>query len=166
MHHTATGLHFKAFHLRRTRQKKWMLIPCGDVSKKLWWRELGILTVGSAVQDRHVSADTSQHTSDRATGIQFRSWSEAKLLNNELKRICEEVAIAYWKYYPGICLAGLNKVKKTSVRITIDLVKIRTKDLPNTSLENYHHSSLLGSPTESLLVILQYDCHCNRNPKS
>jgi hypothetical protein len=35
---------------------------------------------------------------------------------DELKRIWKEVIMDYSRYYPGICLEGLRKTTKTSVR--------------------------------------------------
>jgi hypothetical protein len=35
-----------------------------------------------------------------------------RLMNNELENICKEVVEAYLRYYPSICLQGLNKTTK------------------------------------------------------
>jgi hypothetical protein len=39
----------------------------------------------------------------------------ASLLNVELEGICKEVVVAYWKYYPNMCLEGLRKTIKIYV---------------------------------------------------
>jgi hypothetical protein len=38
-------------------------------------------------------------------------------VKDELERIRKKAVMAYLKYYPGICLEGLRKMTKTSVRI-------------------------------------------------
>jgi hypothetical protein len=50
------------------------------------------------------------------------------------------------RYYPGICLEGLRKATKTSVRTASDLTKILIKYLPNRSLQYY------GIPTCFLFI--------------
>jgi hypothetical protein len=45
------------------------------------------------------------------------------------ERIWEEVMVAYSRYYPGICLEGLRKTTKTSVRIAGVPSEVQTKSL-------------------------------------
>jgi hypothetical protein len=43
--------------------------------------------------------------------------NERMIVNNELERMWKEAVVAQLRYYPGICLEGLRKTTKTSVRI-------------------------------------------------
>jgi hypothetical protein len=44
----------------------------------------------------------------------MRGW----LTNDESERTWKEAIVADLRYYPGICLEGLGKPRKASVRIT------------------------------------------------
>jgi hypothetical protein len=48
------------------------------------------------------------------------------------------------KYYPGICLEGLRKSRKISVRIADTAIEFRTEYLPNPGLERYLYTTQPG----------------------
>jgi hypothetical protein len=56
-------------------------------------------------------------------------------MNDELKRILKEVVVVWATCYPRICLKGLRKTQKASVRIVGIPNEIRTEYLTNTSIE-------------------------------
>jgi hypothetical protein len=56
---------------------------------------------------------------------------------NELEMTRKEVVVAQSWNYPSICLEGLRKSTKTSVRVADLLAEIRTEYLPSTSQERY-----------------------------
>jgi hypothetical protein len=57
-------------------------------------------------------------------------------VNDELKRIWKEaVAALFLRYYPSICLEGLRKPRKTSVRIANLRADTWKRDIPNTKQE-------------------------------
>jgi hypothetical protein len=59
-------------------------------------------------------------------------------MNNELERIWKEAVVAYRKCDPGVCLDGLRKITKTSIRITDVPDESRTLQLPNTILDHLY----------------------------
>jgi hypothetical protein len=64
-------------------------------------------------------------------------------VNNELKRIWKEMAVAQQKYCPGICLKVLRKPRKISVKIARAVAKIPNEYLQNISLKDCRYTNLL-----------------------
>jgi hypothetical protein len=59
------------------------------------------------------------------------------LTEDELERIWKEGVVAHSRYYLGICVGGLRKARRISVRITNITGEIRTENLPILSVEYY-----------------------------
>jgi hypothetical protein len=60
-------------------------------------------------------------------------------MNNELERTWQEAVMACLRYYPDICLEGLRKSTKTSVRISRLPAEILTRNFPNSKQEAESH---------------------------
>jgi antibiotic biosynthesis monooxygenase (ABM) superfamily enzyme len=55
-------------------------------------------------------------------------------MNDELERFWKEEVMVQLRFYPGICLEGLNKITKTSIRVVSVPSRIQNEHLLNTSL--------------------------------
>jgi hypothetical protein len=78
------------------------------------------------------------------------------LMSSELERTWKGVVMAYSRYYPGICLVRMSKTTKASGLIASVPAEIQTNHFLNTSLDQYHYTSMLGS-TSSVILFLS-DC--------
>jgi hypothetical protein len=67
-----------------------------------------------------------------------------------MERIWKETAMAYSRYYPGICLEGLKKTAKNFNRLADAPAEVRTKHLRNTRLKSYRHANPLGDDADIL----------------
>jgi hypothetical protein len=56
------------------------------------------------------------------------------MMTNVMDKIWKEMAMAYSRYYPGICSEGVKKTAKTLNRSIGALAEIRTEHLRNTRL--------------------------------
>jgi hypothetical protein len=78
-----------------------------------------------------------------------RGW----IKNYELERIWKEAILVSLKYYLDTWLQEWGKPRKRSVRAASFTAKIRSKYLPNTSVEPYRQAKQLGVP-------VCYDVYC------
>jgi hypothetical protein len=62
------------------------------------------------------------------------------VMNNKLERTGNEAVATQQGYYPGIFLEGLRNTTK----IPPALVEIRAEKLPNSSIDHYRYTNLLG----------------------
>jgi hypothetical protein len=69
---------------------------------------------------------------------------ERMIIDEELGGMWKEAVMALLRYYTGICLGDLGKLRKISVRIAGVPTEIRTEHFPSTSLELYPYTRLFG----------------------
>jgi hypothetical protein len=65
-------------------------------------------------------------------------------MHDEMWRIWKEAVVTSSGHYPGICLEGLRKTTKTSIRTAGVLAEIRIERLSSTSPERQHYANPLG----------------------
>lgn len=64
-------------------------------------------------------------------------------INDDLKRICKEVIVAYTKgHYPGIRWEGWGKPQKSSAIVPGVLVKVQHEQLLKRGQQHYNYANL------------------------
>jgi hypothetical protein len=74
-------------------------------------------------------------------------------MNGDLKRMQEEVVVAYSRYFLGIYPEGPLEIIRTSVSRTDVSVEIQTRYFSNTNLQFYHYTS----PVDKFSLLLCID---------